>query len=187
MNSKWNIMINVALPLSWHLSPKWEFSLTPDFTHFSSGDTSFSNSGANLFGMRLGVTRHFNSHNEHIRAKEYVAPSEELADKDHKEHLSHDILIYGGWRADRFVDHDEFIVIDRPLFLDGIQYHLLYHFNRHFALGTSLDVQTDSSLNLHDATFDEEGNLTGYKRPSLLEQTECGLSLRLEITSPLTL
>lgn len=185
MNSKWNIMINVALPLSWHLSPKWEFSLTPDFTHFSSGDTSFSNSGANLFGVRLGVTRHFNSHNEHIRAKEYVAPSEELADKDHKEHLSHDILIYGGWRADRFVDHDEFIVIDRPLFLDGIQYHLLYHFNRHFALGTSLDVQTDSSLNLHDATFDEEGNLVSYERPSLIQQTECGLSFRCEITSPL--
>ena len=185
MNSRWNIMVNVALPISWHLSSMWELSLTPDFTHFSSGDTSFSNSGANLFGVRLGITRHFNNHGERISAKEYLKPSEELQRRDLKGHLSHDIIIYGGWRADRFLDNDEFVVIDKPLIINGIQYHLLHHFNRHFALGSSLDVQTDRSLNLYDATFDEEGNLTGYKRPSLLEQTECGLSLRLEITSPL--
>ena len=185
MNSKWNIMVNVALPISWHLSPKWEMSLTPDFTHLSNGDTSFSNSGANLFGVRLGITRHFNAHDEHIRAREYVKPSEEYADEEFKGHLSHDILVYGGWRADRFLNNDGFVVIDRPLFLDGLQYHALYHFNRHFAIGTSLDVQTDSSLNLHDAIFDEQGNLISYEHPSLIQQTECGLSLRFEITSPL--
>lgn len=185
MNSKWNIMVNVALPVSWHISPKWELSLTPDFTHFSSGDTHFSNSGANLFGMRLGVTRHFNNHNEHIRAKSYIEPSEELQDKSLKGHISHDIIVYGGWRADRFLDHDEFVVIDKPLLIDGIQYHQLYHFNRHFALGGSLDIQTDRSLNLYNPIFDETGKLVSYEHPSLLEQTECGLSLRFEITSPL--
>ena len=185
MNSKWNIMVNVALPVSWHISPKWELSLTPDFTHLSNGDTHFSNSGANLFGVRLGITRHFNDHGEHIRAKEYIKPSEELEDKDLKGHLSHDVVLYGGWRADRFIDHGEFVVIDRPLFLDGIQYHLLYHFNRHFAFGSSIDIQTDSSLNLHDAIFDENGTLISYEHPSLIQQTECGVSLRCEITSPL--
>lgn len=185
MNSKWNIMVNVALPISWHLSPKWEMSLTPDFTHLSNGDTSFSNSGANLFGVRLGITRHFNAHDEHIRAREYVKPSEEYADEEFKGHLSHDLLVYGGWRADRFLENDGFVVIDRPLLLDGLQYHALYHFNRHFAIGTSLDVQTDSSLNLHDAIFDEQDNLISYEHPSLIQQTECGLSLRFEITSPL--
>ena len=185
MNSKWNIMVNVALPVSWHISPKWELSLTPDFTHLSNGDTHFSNSGANLFGVRLGITRHFNSHNEHIRAMEYIKPSEVLQDKDFKNHLSHDIILYGGWRADRFLDHGEFVVIDKPLFLDGIQYHTLYHFNRHFALGASLDIQTDSSLNLHDAVFDENGKLVSYEHPTLIGQTECGVSLRCEITSPL--
>jgi hypothetical protein len=185
MNSRWNIMVNVALPVSLHLSPKWELSLTPDFTHLSNGDTHFSNSGANLFGLRLGVTRHFNDHGEHIRAKEYLKPSDELEQKDFKGHLSHDIILYGGWRADRFLDHGEFVVIDRPLFLDGLQYHTLYHFNRHFALGTSVDLQTDSSLNLHDAVFDENGKLVSFEHPSLIQQTECGLSLRCEITSPL--
>ena len=74
---------------------------------------------------------------------------------------------------------------DRPLFINGIQYHQLYHFNRHFALGGSLDIQTDRSLNLYNPTFDEAGKLISYEHPSLLEQTECGISLRCEITSPL--
>ena len=180
MNSKWNIMVNVALPLSWRLSPDWEFSLTPDFTHLSNGDTSFPNSGANLFGLRVGMTRHFNDHQEHIKARSYIEPSVELHDR-----TTSDILIYGGWRADRFDDNSNFIVVDKPLIIGGAQLHQLYHLNRHFALGASLDIQTDSSLNLYGATLDEDGELISYKRPSLLEQTECGLSLRCEITAPL--
>ena len=185
MNSRWNIMVNVALPVSWHLSNKWEVSLTPDFTHLSNGDTHFSNSGANLFGVRFGVTRHFNDHGEHIRPRVYIEPSEELKNRDIRDHITHDIIIYGGWRADRFYDNGAFVVIDRPLLIDGLQIHQFYHLNRHFALGTSLDIQTDSSLNLYDPEFDEEGNLINYKHPSLLEQTECGLSLRCEIAAPL--
>ena len=185
MNSKWNIMINVALPVSWHLSPKWELSLTPDFTHFSSGDTSFSNSGANLFGLRLGVTRHFNAHQESIKAKSYIEPSKELQNIGFGDHITNDIIFYGGWRADRFYVDSELAVIDKPLILGGVQLHQLYHFNRHFAIGGSLDIQTDSSLNLYNGVLDKEGNIISYSRPSLLKQTECGLSVRFEITSPL--
>ena len=174
---------DITLGYEWNFGLSWHW--TPDFTHFSSGDTSFSNSGANLFGVRVGVTRHFNDHGERVRARAYIQPSEELENKGFKEHLSHDFIIYGGWRADRFIDHGEFVVIDRPLFLDGIQIHELYHLNRHFAIGGSLDIQTDSSLNLYDPLFDEEGKLISYKHPSLIGQTECGVSLRFEITSPL--
>ena len=185
MNSKWNIMVNVALPISWHISPRWELSLTPDFTHISNGDTHFSNSGANLFGVRMGVTRLFNDHNIHTTAHSYIEPSEELQNKPFKEHFTHDIIIYGGWRADRFTDHDNFIVLNKALFIDGVQLHELYHFNRHFALGTSIDIQTDRSLNLYDAIMDETGNVIGYKHPSWLNQTECGISLRCEISAPI--
>lgn len=187
MNSKWNIMVNVALPISWHISPKWELSLTPDFTHLSNGDTSFSNSGANLFGVRMGITRLFNDHNIHTYAHSYIEPSAELQYKSFKEHFTHDIILYGGWRADRFIDHNTFVVVKRPLFIDGFQIHNLYHFNRHFALGTSLDIQTDSSLNLYDAVVDENGELVSFKHPSRLSQTECGISLRCEITAPIFL
>lgn len=187
MNSKWNIMVNVALPLSWQVSPKWELSLTPDFTHLSNGDTSFSNSGANLFGVRFGITHLFNDHRERITPHIYIEPSEELTKKDLRGHITNDILLYGGWRADRFTDHDNFVVVDKPLFIDGFQLHSLYHFNRYFALGTSLDIQTDSSLNLYDAVLDDKGNLISYKHPSMFAQTECGLSLRCEIAAPIFL
>lgn len=185
MNSKWNIMVNVALPVSWHLSPKWEFSLIPDFTHFSNGDTSFSNSGANLFGLRVGMTRHFNNSEERIKASAYLAPTKELQHSTFNDRITSDIMIYGGWRADRFYVDTTLAVIDKPLAIGGIQLHELFHLNHHFAVGASLDIQTDSSLNLRNGILDEEGDLVSYERPSLLEQTECGLSLRFEITSPL--
>lgn len=185
MNSTWDIMVNVALPVSWHLSRSWELSLTPDFTHFSSGDTHFSNSGANLFGVRLGVTRHFNSSEEKIKAISYVTPSKELDKESFRGHITNDIIIYGGWRADRFYIDNELAVIDKPLILGGFQLHHLYHLNRHFAIGGTLDIQSDSSLNLYNGVLDENGNIVSYERPSLLEQTECGISARFEITSPL--
>lgn len=185
MNSKWNIMVNVALPVSWQLSPKWELSLIPDFTHFSNGDTSFSNSGANLFGLRVGVTRHFNNLGERIQASEYIAPAKELQNNTLRDRTTSDIILYGGWRADRFYVDTTLAVIDKALAIGGIQLHELYHLNRHFAIGASLDIQTDSSLNLCNGVLDKDGNLVSYERPSLLEQTECGLSLRFEITSPL--
>lgn len=185
MNSKWNIMVNVALPLSWQVSPNWKLSLTPDFTHLSNGDTHFSNSGANLFGLRMGVTRLFNDHKERITPHIYIAPAEELQGKCFGERLTHDIMLYGGWRADRFTDNDIFIILNKPLFINGFQLHNLYHFNNHFALGTSLDIQRDSSLNLYDAVFDENGDLMGYTRPAWYDQTECGISLRCEIAAPI--
>lgn len=185
MNSKWNIMVNVALPLSWQVSPKWKLSLTPDFTHLSNGDTHFSNSGANLFGVRMGVTRLFNDHMERITPHIYIESDAKLANSDFRGHLTHDILLYGGWRADRFDDNDHFVILNKPLFIDGMQLHSLYHFNNHFALGTSLDIQTDSSLNLHDAIFDENGDLVSYTRPSVIDQTECGISFRCEIAAPI--
>lgn len=185
MNSKWNIMVNVSLPLSWQVSPKWKLSLVPDFTHLSNGDTHFSNSGANLFGVRMGVTRLFNDHKERITPHIYIESDAKLANRDFRGHLTHDILLYGGWRADRFDDNDNFVILNKPLFIDGMQLHSLYHFNHHFALGTSLDIQTDSSLNLHNAVFNENGDLVSYERPSVVDQTECGISLRCEIAAPI--
>jgi hypothetical protein len=61
MNSRCNVLVSVALPVTWRVAPHWELSLTPNYTHFSNGDTSFSNSGANLFGVSLGATYLFDA------------------------------------------------------------------------------------------------------------------------------
>lgn len=111
MNSRCNVMINVALPLTWRISPHWELSLTPDYTHFSNGDTAFSNSGANMFGLRLGATYLFDADDTTADPKRYIAPSEEFDHKSFAQHLSYDVLLYGAWRADRFFDGENLYVI----------------------------------------------------------------------------
>ena len=185
MNSRNNVLINVALPFAWRVAPHWELTLTPDYTHFSNGDTSFSNAGSNMFGVRLGATYLFNDERVHASARRYISPSNTLSDKPFAKRMTYDIVAYGGWRADRFMDGGKFYVINKALPLGGINFQPTYHFNDYFALGTSLDLQMDSSLNLYGATTDETGNTISYTRPALWQQMEAGISLRGEISAPI--
>lgn len=185
MNSRCNVMINVALPLTWRISPHWELSLTPDYTHFSNGDTAFSNSGANMFGLRLGATYLFDADDTIADPKRYIAPSEEFAHKSFAQHLSYDVLLYGAWRADRFFDGENLYVINDALPIAGINFQPHYHLNRHFAIGASLDLQADSSLNLYNGVMDKNGDVISYSRPPLWQQMEVGISARAEIRAPI--
>ena len=180
-----NIYISVAIPLSWHVTPHWELSLTPDFTHFSDGDTLFPNSGVDMFGLRLGATYHFGSTVSHKSARGYLAASERLSTLSTAQRMTYDIILYGGWRADRFFEDGSFYIINKPLPLGGLHFQPLYHLNDHFSLGAALDIQIDSSLNLYGATKNEQGEVTDYLRPSLWQQTEVGISLHGEIRAPI--
>ena len=184
MNSRNNVYINVAIPLAWRVAPHWELTLTPDYTHFSNGDTAFSNAGSDMFGMRIGATYLFSDEHIQASARRYISPSNTLRNKPFAKHMTYDIVAYGGWRADRFIDGGKFYVINEALPLGGINFQPTYHFNDFFALGTSLDLQVDSSLNLYDASKDEQGNIS-YSRPSLWQQTKAGISLRGEISAPI--
>lgn len=185
MNSRCNVMINVALPLTWRITPHWELSLTPDYTHFSNGDTAFSNSGANMFGLRLGATYLFNEGETKAAAKRFIAASEELCARSFADHMTYDIVLYGAWRADRFAEGNNFFVINKALPIVGINFQPTYQLNDYFGLGASLDIQVDSSLNLYNGIKDEEGNTIGYTRPPLGQQMEMGVSLRGEIRAPI--
>jgi hypothetical protein len=185
MNSRCNVLINVAIPFTWHVAPHWMLSLTPDYTHFSNGDTSFSNSGSNLFGVRLGATYLFSEEHTTTLARRFIAPSNVWSKRSLAKRMTYDIVAYGGWRADRFMDGSMFYVINKALPLGGINIQPTYHLNDYFALGASLDLQLDSSLNLYDATMDEAGNTLSYTRPSLWQQMEAGISLRGEISAPI--
>lgn len=185
MNSRCNVMINVALPLTWRITPHWELSLTPDYTHFSNGDTAFSNSGANMFGLRLGATYLFNEGATKASAKRFIAASEELRARSFADHMTYDIVLYGAWRADRFAEGNNFFVINKALPIVGINFQPTYQLNDYFGLGASLDIQVDSSLNLYNGIKDEEGNTIGYTHPPLGQQMEMGVSLRGEIRAPI--
>lgn len=185
MNSRCNVMINVALPLTWRITPHWELSLTPDYTHFSNGDTAFSNSGANMFGLRLGATYLFNEDETKAPARRFIVASEELRARSFADHMTYDIILYGAWRADRFAEGTDFFVINKALPIVGINFQPIYQLNDYFCLGASLDIQADSSLNLYNGIKDEAGNTIGYTRPPLWQQMEMGVSLRGEIRAPI--
>lgn len=185
MNSRGNVMINVALPFSWRATDHWELSFTPDFTHFSNGDTHFANAGSNMFGMRIGATYLFNTERIKASARRLIAPSNSFKDKSFAKHITYDIIAYGGWRADRFIEGGTFFYIDKALPLAGVNFQPTYHLNDYFGIGASLDVQYDSSLNLYGGVRDKEGNTIAYMCPSLWEQTEVGLSVRGEISAPI--
>ena len=185
MSSRCNVLINVALPLAWRVNSRWELSITPDYTHFSNGDTSFSNAGANMFGLRFGATYLFDQEVERVAARRFISPSKELGAKPWQRRISYDILVYGAWRADRFTEGKDIYVINRPLPIAGINFQPTYHLNDYFGLGGSLDIQYDSSLNLYNGVNDDSGATITYSRPPLWQQIEAGISLRGEISAPI--
>lgn len=185
MHSRYNAMINVGLPLTWRVKRNWELSLTPDYTHFSNGDTAFPNGGANMFGLRMGVTYLFNEEPTTVSAKRYILPSDEYRGKSFGKHMTYDIMFYGSWRADRFMDNGHFFVVNEAFPIVGLRFQPLYHLNRHFSLGPSLDIQADSSLNLYNGIMDEQDNTVSYSRPPLWQQMEIGISLHGEIRAPI--
>lgn len=183
MNSKWNVLINVGMPISWRLDKGWEVSLVPDFTHFSNGDTSFPNSGTNTFGVRLGTAKTFGHQHADVRAQRYIEPSTELGPNNKENRLVWDLVLYGGWRGDRFFSNDRFCVIDKPLPNGGLQIAPLYRLNRYFSVGGAIDMLVDTSANLYDAQWNEDsGELISYSRPSLWQQSSIGVSVRGELT-----
>lgn len=185
MASRCNVMINLALPLTWRINSHWELSLTPDYTHFSNGDTAFPNSGANMYGLRIGATYLFNERPTEACARRFISASEKLSGKSFAEHMTYDIIVYGSWRGDRFIEDGHFYVVDDALAIVGLHFQPTYQFNDYFGLGASLDIQADSSLNLYDGIYDNEGNTIGYTRPPLGRQMEVGISLRGEIHAPI--
>ena len=185
MNSAYNIIIGISLPLTWQITPLWELSLVPNFTHISNGDTHFSNSGANLFSLGFGVTRHFNPQQSEAPARRYINPSKELSSQSFAQRMSYDIVLYGGWRADRFTEGGQLYVLNERFALGGLHFQPLYHLNDIFSVGASLDIQTDSSLNLYDASIATSSGEISYTTPPLLQQTEVGVSLCGEIKAPI--
>ena len=99
--------------------------------------------------------------------------------------MSYDMIIYGGWRADRFLEGGEIYIINKVLPIFGLNFQPQYHLNRHFAVGLSLDVQADSSLNLYDGVKGENNQVVSYSRPPFWQQLEVGVSARGEIRAPI--
>ena len=184
VGSSMNILINVGLPFTWHSERDWEIHLTPDYTHFSNGDTTFPNGGANTFGCRIGATRKFGSHKLKAAGRSLIASEEELKEKSFLERCSYNLTLYGGWRADRIINGYSLEIIDRHFALGGITFNPLYRLNRYFSLGPSIDAMFDRSADIIPIISEDDRKISGYTLPDAWEQTAMGISARAELTMP---
>ena len=187
VGSRWNIYINVGLPFTWHANPKCDISFGPEYTHFSNGDTTFPNGGANTVGLRLGVTWKImanhgeDSHTENNSWGTMKAPGRlliqgepELQKQKAAERMSYDLFIYGAWRADRYLDGFHLEISNEHHAVAGITFNPLYRLNRYFSVGPGLDIMYDTSADIDGET------------PTLpfIRQTACGVSAKAELTMP---
>lgn len=177
VSSRWNVYINIAMPLTWHISSLWEVSLAPEYTHFSNGDTSFPNGGANTIGCRIGLTARINEHKSpEAPGKALVSKDVTLAESSFPERMSYDLAVFGGWRADRTVTDKGLKVANEVFPTAGLNFNALYHLNRYFCAGAAIDLLYDRSA---DISIDED-----IRYPEVHRQLSCGLSVNAELTMP---
>lgn len=183
VGSRCNIYINVGLPLTWYVSPKYDISFGPEYTHFSNGDTTFPNGGANTVGLRLGVTwkstgcdtiKDTDINWEKAPGKLLIQGEPELQKQKPAERMSYDIFIYGAWRADRYIHEGKLQIINEPHAVAGMTFNPLYRLNRYFSVGPGLDIMLDKSADLNG----------DVKSLPAMGQMACGLSAKAELTMP---
>jgi hypothetical protein len=178
VGSRWNIYINVGLPFTWHASTMCDLSFGPEYTHFSNGDTTFPNGGANTFGLRLGVTWKGQRANnrKHMTEKApgrlLIQGEPELQKQRAAERMSYDLFIYGAWRADRYIHEHKLQIINEHYAVAGLTFNPLYRLNRYFCIGPGLDIMLDRSTDLNKETA----------TLPLSHQTALGLSAKAELT-----
>lgn len=174
VGSKCNIYINVGLPFTLDINQRWELSVGPEYTHFSNGDTTFPNGGANTVGMRLGVTWKSKPGSDDAPGKLLIQREDNLRTMKFAERVSYDLFMYGAWRADRYINEGRLHIINEPHAVAGMTFNPLYRLNRYFCVGPSLDIMLDRSADL---------NCENIKLPAT-HQTSCGISTRAELTMP---
>lgn len=168
VSSGWNIYINVGIPVTWHISHRWDLSLAPEYTHYSNGDTKFPNGGANTVGCRIGLTAKFNE-SQSVKAPEKTWSV--------KRRMSYDLTISAGWRADRTSDGGKLLMLNQPFITSGLCFNPLYRFNRYLSAGGALDLMYDSSADLSIT----DGHIA---YPGTASQLSAGISARGELTMP---
>ena len=175
--SRLNIYINVGMFLRWRLNDFWDVQIGPEYTHYSNGDTTFPNGGANTVNFRVGTRMCFGRNSQaDICPLLFVRDDqdESFADK-----VTYDLTAFGAWRADRMIIGLDLHMINKPFLISGIQLNPLYHLNQSLSFGPSIDFIYDRSANLNTTVNEEK--IISYSYPSFIEQVAVGASVRGEL------
>lgn len=178
VGSKINAYLNLGILVDWRFAPQWNLTAGIDLTHFSNGNTHYPNAGVNPVGVRVGVTRTWGAEG-----------GGRLADSPRttfRPFLCYDVLLYGACRMRGVVWKDNAYLLPGKFAVAGFNFAPMYHWNKNFAAGISLDAQYDESANLteHVAGVGGDGEIK-FHRPPLREQLSLGLSCRGELVTPI--
>ena len=165
-----NAYINVAALFDLRLNDHWSLIFGPGYTHFSNGDTKFPNGGANTVNFRIGSKCNLHGNN-HEGIERIFAPDTDK--RTFREKVTYDLTALGGWRADRYIDSENNLVVDNePYAIIGLQFNPQYHFNEYLSAGPSLDLIYDTSANRN------------FNR-GIVSHCVAGISVRGEILMPI--
>ena len=186
VGSPWNAYINLGLYLNWDLNPGLTLQTGAVFSHFSNGNTRYPNSGVNAAGLSVGLLWDL----QHAQDPAAVRRARELADRSEpfRRHLTWDLVLYGAVRKKGIMINDEdALLVPGSFGIAGLNINPLYHLNRHFAAGLSLDAQYDESANIQDhiAGTNLYTKEIVFFRPPFKEQFSVGVSVRAELSMPI--
>lgn len=181
IGSKINAYLNVGFFLNWQFYSQWNLTAGVDFTHYSNGNTHYPNSGVNTIGARIGVV-HTLGDDDAAR----TVGKANVKSLSVKPHISYDLVVYGATRKKGFIKDNEAHLVPGSFGIAGLNFSPMYHFNKYFRAGVSIDAQYDESANIKDYKL-ENGyvNELKFHRPPFREQFAVGLSLRGELVMPI--
>lgn len=179
--SRLNIYINVGVLLNWNLNKNWQIQAGPEFTHYSNGDTTFPNGGANTINLRLGIRRCFSNTDMDFRRPVLFDVNNEIS--GFADNITYDLSVFGAWRADRMQTGYKLQIVNEAFLVAGLQFNPLYHLNQSLSFGPSLDIIYDRSANLIPYVDNEEN--FSYSYPAFIKQCATGVSLRGELRMPI--
>jgi len=133
------------------LARHWDLNIGYGYMHYSNANLKMPNEGLNMMGCRASVAYYFNRDEQTSRASLFSAP---MLPKGKR--WVTDIVAFGGWKKRSLENPNTYSVA-------GLSVSPTYRLNSAFALGPSLDVIYDNSVN---------------------PQVSVGLQARAELTMP---
>lgn len=184
VGTKVNAYINGALMLSWRPLLGWTFSVGPDYTHFSNGDTTFPNSGVNTVGLRFGAVRSFGGVMEDERKPMLLW---DRLGCGLSERIAMDVVAAGAWNQENVSYKDKEYIPEGKFAIFAVHVNPLYKLAGFLRVGPSLDIQYNEGVNIqnHIAGVNPLTGQIRFYRPPLSEQLAAGLSLRAELEMPI--
>lgn len=180
IGSKINAYINLGFLLNWRLLPQWNLVAGVDFTHFSNGNTHYPNAGVNPIGGRIGIVHTLGKPEDESWGPASPGPY------NVKPYICYDLVVYGATRKRGFTIDGTPYLVPGSFGIVGLNFGPMYHFNKYFKAGVSMDAQYDESANIKEYKLDGgSSDNPKFHRPPFRKQFAVGLSLRGELVMPI--